>query len=218
MKKVITHYSRYGYEGNYIYNSVCGKQVKTHQDNEGSTIHPDKATCFNCLLQNEYKIDLAHFKSTPNDTKRRIYIESDILHADELRDAARSAYEYAKENNLKCVDRVFSDVLDYAWHNLKKTWEAVKLADEIWATSSLMPLSGSSYIGAPVIFNEMCKRAIAENIEGKSVIILNSLRNIYWSMIDIDIMKKAFTKNSLLMYDENYDLSKIDVSEINKTK
>lgn len=209
-----THYSRSGYNGNYTYTSVCGKDIKTHQDNEDSTIHPDKANCQECLRSKEYISDLDALRSMNIDTKRRIYIESDILQADEFRNAQRDVSDFVKEKGLKCVDRVFSDVLDHAWHDLEKTWAAVKAADEIYATSSLIPLCGNDYMGAPAIFNGMCERAIKENITGKSVIILNRLENISWNSIDIKIMKKAFKKNDLYMYDDNYDLVKIDVSKI----
>jgi hypothetical protein len=107
--------------------------------------------------------------------------------------------------------------LDYAWHDLENTWAAVKISDEIYATSSLMPLTGGSYIGAPVIFNGMCERAVKENVTGKSVIILNTLENIEWGMIDMKIMKKAFKDNDLYMYDENYDnLVKVDIKKLKK--
>lgn len=210
----IIHYSRCGYNGDFTYTSVCGKKVKTHQDKEGSTIHPDEANCEKCKQTKEYKADFTDFHNTSSDTKRRIYIESDILQADEFRSAQCKVFDFAKKQGIKCVDRTFSDVLDFAWHDLEKTWEAVKRADEIWATSSLMPLSGGSYSGAPVIFDGMCKKAIKENITGKSVIILNELKNIYLGMIDIKIMKAAFSKNDLYMYDADYSLTKIDVSKI----
>lgn len=210
------HYSRSGYNGNFTYTSVCGKTVKTHQDNEDSTIHPEESNCKACKKTKELLIDLADKIVTKEVIKRRIYIESDILQADEFRSAQRGIAAYVKENGLKCVDRVFSDVLDYAWHDLAKTWQAVKDADEIYATSSLVPLTGGSYTGAPVIFNGMCERALKENITGKSVFILNELKNIDWYMIKIDVMKKVFKDNDLYMYDENYDLIKVNVAKIKK--
>jgi len=121
----------------------------------------------------------------------------------------RSCYE----KDLAYVDRVFSKILDYAWHDLEATWDAVKNADEIYSTTSLMPLCGG-YSGAPVIFNGMCERAVKEKISGKKVFILNSLENIEWDSIDKKIMKKAFKNNDLYMYDEEHNLVKIDVKKI----
>lgn len=214
MKTKDIHYTRTGYNGDYTYDSICGKKIKGNEISSS----PEKATCEKCLEHDKYKIDLADFLGHGDSTiKRRIFIESDILDADELRDAQREAYDFAEKQGLKCVDRVFSQVLDFAWHDIENTWEAVKKADEIYATSSLMPLTGNSYTGAPVIFNGMCERAVKENIKGKSVIILNTLKNIYWGMIDMKIMKKAFKDNDLYMYDENYDnLVKVDVKKIKK--
>jgi len=208
------HYSRNGYNGDYTYTSVCGKEVNTHQDNEGSTIHPEKTNCKECMQTNEYKTDWTDTYNTSSAIKRRIYIESDILQASEFRGAQSDVHHILKGQGLTHVDRVFSQVLDFAWHDLEKTWASVKNADEVYTVSSLMPLSGGSYMGAPVIFNSMCERAIKENVTGKSVIILNNLEKIDWYMIKIDIMKEAFKQNGLWMYNNEYNLVKIDVSKI----
>ncbi len=207
------HYSRDGYNGDFTYSSVCGKRVNTHKDKEDISIQPELANCRECMATHEFKADTTKIKAS---IKVRIYIESDILQADEFRNAQREVSDFVKEQGLKYVDRVFSKVLDFAWHDLERTWQAVKEADEIYATSSLLPLCGNSYMGAPVIFNGMCERAIKENITGKSVIILNQLANICWDYIDTSLMKKAFKKNSLFMYDEKGDLVKIEVSKIRK--
>lgn len=207
------HYSRTGYNGDHTYDTICGEKVKGQECSSS----PADTTCEKCLEHEKHKIDLADFLGQGDASiKRRIYIESDILQASELRSAQRAADEFAEKRGLAYVDRVFSDVLDYAWHDLEKTWNAVKLADEIYATSSLMPLSGGSYVGAPVIFNSMCERAVKENVTGKLVIILNTLDNIDWGMIDMKIMKKAFKANDLYMYDDNYELVKVNVSKIKK--
>lgn len=206
------HYSRAGYNGDYTYDSVCGQKVKTHQEYERTSIHPEEANCKKCLATREYNVDT---KKATSGVKTRIYIESDILHADEFHSAQREASDFAKTNKERCVDRVFSEVLDFAWHDLDKTWEAIKRADEIYATTSLIPLCGG-YSGAPLIFNKMCERAVKENITGKSIIILNSLKHISWESIDIEVMKKTFKKNHLFLYDEKYSLVKIDTSKIKR--
>lgn len=208
------HYTRTGYNGDYTYDSICGKKVK----GENISVNPEKTTCTKCLAHSNHKTDLNEWQGKGNTSlKRRIFIESDILKADELRGAQREAYELSEQMGEKCIERVFSQVLDFAWHDLETTWNAVKNADEIYADSSLMPLSGGSYNGAPVIFNGMCERAVKEGVKGKKVIILNSLKNIYWHMIDLKVMKQAFKNNDLYMYDENHDkLIKVDVKKIKK--
>jgi len=208
------HYSQAGYNGDHTYTSICGKKVK----GEEVTVHPEKATCSKCLGTPEFKTDHNDSVGKAKTTiKRRIFIESDILHADEFRNAQREIASLVKEKGLKCVNRVFSQALDFAWHDLEKTWAAVKKADEIYATSSLMPLVGNSYMGAPVIFNGMCERAVKENVTGKEVYILNQLKNIHWDLIDLKLMKVAFKKNSLYMYDDDYEnLIKVNVTKIKK--
>lgn len=170
------HYSRAGYNGDFTYTSVCGKRIKTHQENVISTVRPEEANCKKCLSTPEFKTDLADSRETRSGMKRRIFLQSDFLQAHEFRTAQGDAKDIAESKGLKCVDRIFSEVLDMAWHDLDKTWAAVKAADEIYATSSLMPLIGNSYTGAPVIFNGMCERAIKERVTGKSVYILNSIK------------------------------------------
>lgn len=211
-----THYT-VGYGGNYNYRTTCGKEIHSHSDTEDATINPSEVNCKKCRCTKEWLEDFGHSTGEVNtDIKRRIYIESDILHENEFRDAQRSVAQLCTDKSEKYIKRVFSEVLDYAWHDLEKTWQAVKNADEIYATSSLIPLSGGSYMGAPVIFNGMCERALKENIIGKDVYILNSIENIEWYMIDIPLMKKAFTKNRLFMYDTKYDMVKVNVSKIKK--
>lgn len=218
MNTKLVHYSRDGYNGDYTYTSVCGKIVKTHQDTESSSIYPQEANCSECLNSTEFKTDLDCVTGVISGVKRRLYIESDILNADEFGTAKRQAFKFAKANGESCVERGFSEVVNFAWHDLEKTWEAVKKADEIYATSSLMPLIGGSYSGAPVIFNGMCERALKEDVTGKSVIILSSLEYIHWDMIDISQMKKAFKNNKLYMYDDEYELTPIDVAKIKSVK
>jgi hypothetical protein len=208
------HYTE-GYGGKLNYHTTCGKEIHSHSKEESASINPVLVTCKKCMAKKEWKEDYGHSTGeTVTDIKRRIYIESDILHADELRNAKRTVANLCDDKNEKYIKRVFAEVLDFAWHDLPKTWEAVKKADEIYSDSSLLPLSGGSYMGAPVIFNGMCERAIKEGVTGKDVYILNSLENIYWDMIDIPLMQKAFEKNNLFMYNENYEIVKVDVTKI----
>lgn len=145
--------------------------------------------------------------------KRRIFIESDVLNKEELSSVEMGVRWMLEENNEPFIKGVFDEALDFAWHDLEKTWKSVKNADEIYADSSLMPLVGNSYMGAPVIFNGMMERAISENVKGKDVIILRPLKQIYWDMIDLKLIKKAFKHNRLFMYDDNHDkLIQVDIS------
>lgn len=148
--------------------------------------------------------------------KRRIFIESDILHKDALRNVQREVADYLDEKKEKYIKNIFDETLDFAWHDLEKTWKAVKGADEIYADSSLMPLVGNSYMGAPVIFNGMMERAIKENITGKSVFILRKFKDIYWHMIEVKMMRKTFKNNKLFMRDEDYNIVEMNVTQLVK--
>lgn len=53
-KKKIVHYSSSGYNGDFTYNSVCGKRVNQHKDNEEISVTPEVATCPNCKKAKQY--------------------------------------------------------------------------------------------------------------------------------------------------------------------
>lgn len=210
------HYTN-GYGGNYNYATSCGEEIHSHCKTDTATINPSEVTCLKCKGTDVWIEDYGHSSGeTKTDIKRRIYIESDILNVDEIRSAQREVSDICEEKKVEYIKRVFSEILDYAWHDLDKTWQSVKKADEIYTNSSLLPLSGGSYMGAPVIFNGMCERAINEQIIGKDVFILNKLENINWYMIKLDVMKEAFKNNNLFMYNNDYVIEKIDVFKINK--
>lgn len=206
-----------GYEGKYTYNTICGEEIDSHSKTDIATISPENVTCEKCKAYEKWTEDYGHSSGEiKTSIKRRIYIESDILHVSEIRNAQREVREICKSKGAEFIKRVFSEILDYAWHDLDKTWQSVKLADEIYTISSLLPLSGNSYTGAPVIFNGMCDRAIKEQVTGKDVYILNSLENIEWYMIDMDLMKEAFKLNRLFMYDDEFSINmkQVDVFKV----
>ena len=97
----IVHYSRSGYNGYFTYTSVCGKEVHTHEDKDEINVHPDESNCEECLKSKEYILDLDALHSVSTEIKRRIYIESDILHANEFRNAQRKVLDFAKNKGLK---------------------------------------------------------------------------------------------------------------------
>lgn len=210
------HYTN-GYGGNYNYTTSCGEEIHSHSKTDTATIDPAQVTCERCRATTTWVEDYGFSSGeTKTDIKRRIYIESDILHVDEIQAAQITVSDLCEDKSVGCIKRVFAEILDYAWHDLDKTWQSVKKADEIYTNSSLVPLSGGSYIGAPVIFNGMCERAIKEQVIGKDVYILNKLANIDWYMIKLDIMKEAFKHNNLFMYNDDYVMEKVDISKINK--
>lgn len=217
MKKI--HYTD-GYGGKLNYETYCGKEIHSHDKKEEVSINPRDVNCKKCISTKEWKDDYHQWIGIDADgekivgVKRRIYLESDVLHASELRTAQLEVSSICEDSGQKYSRRVFQEVVEYAWHDLEKTWNAVKKADEIYSDSSLMPLIGNSYVGAPVIFNGMCERAIKEKVTGKSVFILNELKNIYWDMIDVKLFKSAFKKNFLYMYNEAREIEQVDITKV----
>ena len=128
---------------------------------------------------------------------KRLFIESDILHEDDLQTAERRVAELLEGAGEKVPKKIFHTTIDYAWHALAKVWELVLSHDEIYANSSLMPLVGNSYTGAPVIFNAIMAKAIEENLSGKKVFLLTKLKDLEWDMIKVELLPKAFKNNSL---------------------
>ena len=104
---------------------------------------------------------------------KRLFIESDVLKEDEFRTAQRRVALVLEETGKSFTKNVFDEKVDFAWHKPSEAWEAVKRADEIYGNTSLVPLCGyGSYTGSPVVMDVMMKKAIEENITGKSVIFL----------------------------------------------
>ena len=126
------HYTN-GYGGNYNYATSCGEEIHSHSKTDSATIDPREVTCQKCMANKVWVDDYGHSTGVAKtNAKRRIYIESDILHVDEIRNAQREVEEICEEKSAECIKRVFSEILDYAWHDLDKTWQSVKKADEIY--------------------------------------------------------------------------------------
>ena len=125
--------------------------------------------------------------------KKRLFLESDILHEDELRSTQRQVYFILKDLGEEFdEDTVFDTTIDYAWHKLDEVFEAVKFHDQIFANTSLMPLISGHYSGAPVIFNEMMKRVIEEGVEGKEVFILRAYDDVEFDDRHLKITSYSF--------------------------
>lgn len=150
--------------------------------------------------------------------KKRLFLESDFLHDDELRSVKRGVYCILKDLGEEFnKEDVFDTVIDYAWHKLDEVFEAVKSHDQVFADTSLMPLISGHYSGAPVIFNEMMKRVIEEGVEGKEVFILRPYDDMHMDedFIDLDLIPQAFKNNKLFFYTDSYE-SVIELKDIKK--
>lgn len=155
---------------------------------------------------------------------KRIFIESDIVDDAQLRRLERNVYNYWNNKGVVLPDDIFDEVIDRAWHDPERAWNAIKEADEIYAVSSLTPLLGyGTYTGAPVVFNTMMQKIIDTELTGKSLILQTSLDDIDWDDIDPELLDKAFKKNFMYVLEWNdakkeYELNQIDINNIIRTK
>lgn len=147
---------------------------------------------------------------------RRVFIDSDFIDEDEVSSAKRTLYHILSDSGVQFnEDEPFNDVVGRAWHEPDKAWEVVKNSDEIYASTSLVPLCGyGTYTGSVVVMDVMMQKAIDEKIKGKSVYFLRQYKNIEWDGIDLKLLPKAFKNNKLytLEYvDENYSQAFVEV-------
>lgn len=142
---------------------------------------------------------------------KRIFIDSDVIDEDEV-DTALLRIGWAMQSD----DIEFDEVVDFAWHEGEKAWESVKSADEIYASTSLVPLCGyGTYTGSVVVFDVMMQKAIDENVTGKSVFILRSKEDIEWDGIDVKLMPEAFKNNKLFTFEVD-NFVEVDIKSLVK--
>jgi len=149
---------------------------------------------------------------------KRLFIESATINNAELNHSKRAVRYILEDQNLSYPDGVFDEIVDFAWKQADRAWEAVKRADEIYGDSSLTPLNGiGSYSGSPVVMDVMMQKTIDENITGKSLFFLRPFDDIDWDEIDTELLKQAFVNNKLFTYetDDNGD-SYFDQVNINQ--
>jgi len=153
---------------------------------------------------------------------KRLFLETDVLQDDELRYAQREVADYLEDKGITFCKNVFDEVKDFAWHKGEDAWEAVKRCDEIYSDSALVPLSGyGSYTGSVVVMDVMMKKAIDENIKGKSLYFLRSFEDIEWDGIDYNLFKKCFAKGINNLYTRKYDKdynTRFEIVDVSKMK
>lgn len=145
---------------------------------------------------------------------KRIFIDSVKADEDEVESAEFTIEIMLNKKNLPIPTPIFNQVVSNAWHEADIAWEAVKSADEIYANSSLVPLSGfNSYTGSPVVFDVMMEKAITEDVRGKSVFFMRPFKNIYWEQIDVELLDKAFKHNFIYTL-EDRDFVQVDIDKV----
>lgn len=99
----------------------------------------------------------------------------------------------------------------------KKLFDYIKEADEVYMHTSIMPIIGGTDIGSPELWNGMMKKAIAIGLSGKKIYNANDYKNIYWSNVDMALLKKAFSKNELYCAD-GLKWKRINIPQLLKDK
>jgi hypothetical protein len=146
---------------------------------------------------------------------KRLFIDSDVLDEGELHTAQLHVELYLEAKGIPFCKDVFDEIIANAWHEPVPAWEAVLRADEIYASSGLVPLCGyGSYTGSPVVMDVMMQRAVDDKITGKSVIFLRPYKDIDWENVDSKLLKKVFKKNNKLFTFDNNELRQVDVNKI----
>lgn len=140
--------------------------------------------------------------------KKRLFIESDVLHQYEVDSCANCVEFILQDMGIPFIPAIFDKAIGYAWHDMDTTWEEILLHDEVFASSSLFGLSGArTYIGSPPLFDGMMKRALDNKVKGKSLYFLTHSDDILWDNINLKMLVKVFaTKNKLYCTDKKNGL------------
>jgi hypothetical protein len=146
---------------------------------------------------------------------KRIFIDSDVVHRDEVGTAIYTIELIMEKQGLDVPVKMFDEIVDFAWHEADKAWESVKSSDEIYANTSLVPLCGyGSYTGSVVVMDVMMKKAIDENVTGKSLFILRPFDDVEWDGIDLSLMPKAFLNNKLFTLEDHDRFVEVDIESL----
>lgn len=143
--------------------------------------------------------------------KKRIFVESDILHSDKLDCVKRHLELLLESEQQDFLPEIFDVVIEGAMHKPEELIKAVVDADEIYINSSLIGLTGG-YFGAPMLFDAACQKAVELGITGKKIVFLRPFADIWWSNIDAEMLRMAFANNELYVTapDDMYKLVRVD--------
>lgn len=78
-----------------------------------------------------------------------------------------------------------------------KLFEYIQKADEIYMSTSIMPLVGGTSIGSPETWHAMLQAAAKTGLSGKKVFISRPHDDIYWENLDHKLVSTVFKNNEL---------------------
>lgn len=144
---------------------------------------------------------------------KRLFIEIDSLKEGKLKTDSSLASDM---HGFEMTQDFFDTIIDNAHKNKDKILEALKIHDEIYASTALIP-RGSETSGD--LFNGLMSYAISKGIEGKSVFLLRRFNDIFWGELEKDLVDKCFRKNFLYFHGEDYEAwYQVDIDRLIKEK
>ena len=108
-------------------------------------------------------------------------------------------------------DRIICDA-----RNEENLFQYIMKADEIYMSTSIVPLVFGTLVGSPHLWNTMMLKAVEHNLSGKKIFNLNSFKSIHWEYLDKTLFKKAFSNNQLFILDNDSNWIEVKFDEINK--
>ncbi len=123
---------------------------------------------------------------------KRAFIEIDDIDEGRLKTLANLF-------DIKDDDWKFDFKIDQAGYNGQKVWEAIKLSDEIYVDTALIPSMG---ITSGSVFNNMMHKTIEAGLKGKKVFIFRGYNQINWGELRSKLVSEAFKENQLFVQKE----------------
>lgn len=148
--------------------------------------------CINIILKREEE-----------PSKKRLFIEVHQIneHTKDDLESDLDSCQYISNNNEK---KFFWKVVDNARFE-PKLFDYIQEAEEIYMSTSIVPLVSHTRIGSPEVWDKMMKLAVAENVTGKKVFISRCKEDIEWGNLDKKLLRKAFKKNQLYTAERNQE-------------
>lgn len=124
-----------------------------------------------------------------------------------------------------CQDLSKNESSDFWWKVVdnarfeENLFQYISEADEIFMSTSIMPLVFGTDIGSPELWDAMLRLAIKNKITNKKVHIDRTLESIHWSNLNKKLLDKAFTKNYLYVAsDDNEQWEQVDIDSLLREK
>ena len=134
----------------------------------------------------------------------RLYVEGEgeLETMQELHHAQRIVHFI---NGPGRTTEVFDTKIYEALFNGQEVWAQVKKHDQIYCSTSLIPLYGA--VGSGSLFRNMIHLAASEGVAGKEIYIVNRFESISWHELDsFALTAKVFESNKLFVWDPEVDV------------